>query len=324
MIITQTPLRISFLGGGTDFPDFYHQHGGAVLSTAIDKYVYCIVKKRFDDLIYINYSKKEIVDSVDMIEHEICREAMRIVGIKRGIEISFLSDIPSTGSGLGSSSSVAVGVLNALYQYIGRTCDAKKLAEDAIKIEIEILKKPIGVQDQYIAAYGGLKYFEFGPSGVVVKTPEVSDKTFIELNEMIMLFFTGQTRDSGTVLKEQKSKIVTNIELLDKIRLQAIKAEKCIKQGQLKKMGQLLDDSWQLKKKLASNISNLAIDEMYKAAKQAGAIGGKIAGAGSGGFLLLLVDPGKKNKVRKALSDFKYLPINHSADGSKVIFNIRQ
>ena len=163
MIITQTPLRISFAGGGTDFPDFFTEHGGAVVSTAIDKFVYCIVKERFDEKIYVNWTKKEIVDAVEQIEHELVREALRKVGVSKGVEISFLSDIPAEGSGLGSSSSVTVGVLNALYQYIGETPTAEQLAREACEIEIEILRKPIGVQDQYIAAYGGLRCFEFGP-----------------------------------------------------------------------------------------------------------------------------------------------------------------
>lgn len=324
MIITQTPLRISFFGGGTDFPDFYRQHGGAVLSTGIDKYVYCIVKKRFDDLIYINYSKKEIVENIDQIEHDLCREAMRLTGVEKGIEISFLSDIPSTGSGLGSSSSVLVGLLNALYQYTGKMCDAKKLAEDAVLIEIGILKKPIGVQDQYIAAYGGINFFSFDAKGILVSPIELAEKTRIELNEMLMLFYTGQTRESSAVLTEQKAKIQDNTSNLIAIKGHAYLARELFKKGQMKKLGGLLDQSWQLKKQLSSNISNNDIDEMYKKAIQAGAYGGKIAGAGNGGFLLLLVDPGKKNKVRKALSGHRYTPISLAADGSKVIFNIRQ
>jgi D-glycero-alpha-D-manno-heptose-7-phosphate kinase len=157
VIITQTPLRISLAGGGTDFPDFYENNGGCVVSTAIDKYVYCIAKERFDDKIYVSWSKKEIVESVDQIEHELVREAMRKVGVTKGIEISFLSDIPAEGSGLGSSSSVTVGVLNALYHYVGAVPTPERLAREACDIEIRILGKPIGVQDQYIAAYGGLR-----------------------------------------------------------------------------------------------------------------------------------------------------------------------
>ena len=167
MIITQTPLRLSFFGGNTDFPDYYLKHGGCVLTTAIDKYIYCIVKKRFDKKIYINYSKKEIVNSVDEIEHELVREALKKTGVENGVEITFLADIPSEGSGLGSSSAVLVGVLNALHHFIGETPSARQLAEEAVDIEVNILKKPIGVQDQYIAAFGGLRFIEFHPSNQV-------------------------------------------------------------------------------------------------------------------------------------------------------------
>src|SRR2546422_365088 len=171
MIITQTPLRVSLAGGGTDFRDFYEKHGGCVVSSAIDKYVYCIVKERFDDKIYVNWSKKEIVDSIDQIEHELVREAMRRVGVSKGIEISFLSDIPAEGSGLGSSSSVTVGVLNALHHYVGSSTTAERLAREACEIEIETLGKPIGVQDQYIAAYGGLRCLCFGPGRPIEVAP---------------------------------------------------------------------------------------------------------------------------------------------------------
>src|SRR2546422_9286443 len=177
MIITQTPLRVSVACGGTDFRDFYEQSGGCAVSTAIDKYVYCIVKERFDDKIYVNWSKKEIVDSIDQIEHELVREAMRKVGVTKGVEISFLSDIPAEGSGLGSSSSVTVGVLHALYQYIDETPTAELLARQTCMIEIDILRKPIGVQDQYIAAYGGVRWFQFGPGRAAAAAPTTASPT---------------------------------------------------------------------------------------------------------------------------------------------------
>src|ERR1043166_3630220 len=187
MIITQTPLRVSLAGGGTDFPDFYEKHGGCVVSSAIDKSLYCIVKERFDDKIYVNWTKKEIVDSVDQIEHELVREAMRKVGVTKGIEISFLSDIPAEGSGLGSSSSVTVGVLNTLYHYVGATPTTEQLARDACEIEIGILGKPIGVQDQYIAAFGGLRCFEFGPGrGVKVTAVEPTRTALEDLDNMFI------------------------------------------------------------------------------------------------------------------------------------------
>src|SRR5712691_4983772 len=213
MIITQTPLRISFAGGGTDLPDFYEKHGGAVCSSAIDKFVYCIVKERFDDKIYVNWTKKEIVDSVDEIEHELVREAMRKIGVTKAVEISFLSDIPAEGSGLGSSSSVTVGVLNALYHFVGATPTAEQLALEACDIEINILKKPIGVQDQYIAAYGGLRRFQFGPGRDVKATSVKTTRATLEdLDNMTMLFFTGKTRQASSILSQQKSNIGQKVE----------------------------------------------------------------------------------------------------------------
>src|SRR3989344_9515070 len=187
MIITQTPLRISFVGGGTDISDFYQKYGGAVISTAINKYVYVIVKERFDEMIYLNWMKKEIVSRVDDIEHELIREAMKKTGVLKGVEITTLSDIPAEGSGLGSSSSVTVGLLQALYQYRGEIVDAERLASEACQIEIEILKKPIGKQDQYIAAYGGLKHFSFHQNGqVTVSRPNISDEVINELNQKLL------------------------------------------------------------------------------------------------------------------------------------------
>jgi D-glycero-alpha-D-manno-heptose-7-phosphate kinase len=208
VIITQTPLRISFLGGGTDFPDFYREYGGCVVTTAIDKYVYCIVKERFDKQIYVNYSVKEIVDSVGELKHELVREAMRMSGVKDGVEITFLSDVPGAGSGLGSSSSVTVGVLNALYQHTGRPTAAETLASQACEIEIKILGKPIGVQDQYIAAYGGVNFMEFHKDGKISVEPVgLSEEQLDDLSNYMMVFFTGRTRQANTVLAEQKKNI---------------------------------------------------------------------------------------------------------------------
>ena len=232
MIITQTPLRISLAGGGTDFPDFFEQHGGRVVSTAIDKYVYCIAKERFDDKIYVNWTKKEIVESVDQIEHELVREAMRKVGVQKGIEISFLSDIPAEGSGLGSSSSVTVGVLNALYHYVGATPTIEQLAREACEIEIGILGKPIGVQDQYIAAYGGLRFFEFGPGpGVKVSSVRTTRTVLEDLDNMLMLFYTGKTRQASSILSQQKSNIGGKVDVLQQMAQQAQHVQQVDRRG---------------------------------------------------------------------------------------------
>ena len=176
MIVVRTPLRISFLGGGTDFPDYYRDHGGLVLSTAIDKYIYVIVKQRFDNMIYVNYSRKEIVENVDEIQHELVREAMHITGVKRGVEITTLADVPSSGTGLGSSSTVTVGLLQALYSYSGQLVTAETLARNACEIEIDRCEKPIGVQDQYIAAYGGFRAISFEKDAVTVSKLGLNDE----------------------------------------------------------------------------------------------------------------------------------------------------
>lgn len=325
MIITQTPLRISFAGGGTDFPDFFVEHGGAVVSSAIDKFVYCIVKERFDDKIYVNWTKKEIVDSVDQIEHGLVREAMRKVGVTKGIEISFLSDIPAEGSGLGSSSSVTVGVLNALYQYVGETPTAERLAREACDIEIDILKKPIGVQDQYIAAYGGLRCFEFGP-GQEVKIGMVgASRTALEdLDNMLMLFFTGKTRQAATILSQQKSNIGGKVDVLKAMSAQAREVREQIEEGDIEGLGPLLHRAWEAKRKLAQGISSSDMDAIYERAIHAGALGGKISGAGGGGFFLLCVPSDKRRSVRRALADLREMPFRLERGGSRMVLNIQR
>lgn len=325
MIITQTPLRISFLGGNTDFPDFYLKHGGAVLTTAIDKYIYCIVSERFDDKIYINWSKKEIVDNVFQIEHELVREALKKTGIKKGIEITFLADIPSEGSGLGSSGAVLVGLLNALYHYLGKTPTAQQLAKEAVEIEINRLKKPVGVQDQYIAAFGGLRYLQFQTNGrILVEKVELSNGQLADLNSSLMMFFSGRTRPSKNVLTTVKSNLSKKIRILNRTKHLARSGYRALQNGQIKKIGELLNEYWQLKKTMAVNVSDREIDKMYDRAKKAGAIGGKIAGAGGGGFMILVVPSDYRQKVRRALSQYQELPFHLERDGSKVIFNVRR
>jgi len=325
MIITQTPMRISFAGGGTDFPEFFVEHGGAVVSSAIDKFVYCIVKERFDDKIYVNWTKKEIVDSVDQIEHELVREAMRKVGVAKGIEISFLSDIPAEGSGLGSSGSVTVGVLNALYHYVGTTPTAERLAREACEIEIETLKKPVGVQDQYIAAYGGLRCLEFGP-GREVKTDTVhASRTALEdLDNMLMLFFTGKTRASATILSAQKSNIADKVPVLRQMTQQAHEVRRLLESDAVDRLGALLHHAWESKRKLAQGISSCEMDEIYARAVKAGALGGKIAGAGGGGFFLLCVPSDKRQAVRQALSNLREMPFRLERGGSRVVLNMQR
>lgn len=325
MIITQTPLRISLAGGGTDFPGFFEKHGGAVVSSAIDKYVHCIVKERFDSKIYVNWTKKEIVDSVDEIEHELVREAMRKVGVSKGVEISFLSDIPAEGSGLGSSSSVTVGVLNALYHFVDATPTIEQLAREACEIEIEILGKPIGVQDQYIAAYGGLRCFEFGPGKTTkVSSLTASRATLDDLDNMLMLFFTGKTRQASGILAQQKSNIGQKVDVLQQMTGQAHQVRQLIETGDIDGLGALLHQGWEAKRKLAQGVSSSDLDEIYERAMKAGALGGKISGAGGGGFFLLCVPSHKRQAVRQALRELREMPFRLERGGSRVVLNMQR
>lgn len=325
MIITQTPLRISFAGGGTDFKGFYDCSYGSVVSTAIDKYIYVIVKERFDDKIRIGYTKTEMVDSVDDIEHELIREAMRMVGIRNGIEISTMADIPSEGSGLGSSSTVTVGVLNALYAYKGEVITPDILADQACKIEIDILGKPIGKQDQYIAAYGGFKHFRFFADERVESSKiRLEESSCHSLYESLMLFYTGVTRKASTVLSEQKSNIADKMDVLLEMRDQSDELANSLQNGNLTSVGDTLRKGWMKKRQLACGISNPEIDELCEMAMSAGATGCKVTGAGGGGFFLICTPPENRAVVRKKLAHLRELPINFSRDGSKVIFNVRR
>lgn len=325
MIITQTPLRISLLGGGTDFEEYYSHRPGLVVSSAIDKFVYVIIKERYDDLIYINYSKKEIVHSVQEIQHELVREAMLQTGVEKGVEITMLADIPSEGSGLGSSSSILVGLLNALYLYAGSQVTAELLAHQSAQIEILRCRKPIGKQDHYIAAFGGLCSIQFLGSGeVLVERHRLTDKQRRELDSNLLLFFTGTTRQSSEILAEQQSKTATRLAELDMIRSLAVDAQRAVKEGEFGLIGPLLHKNWEFKKKLASRITSPEIDRMYERARSAGATGGKIAGAGGGGFLLLYCPHEKQQEVREALKEYREMPFLFEVDGSKAIFNYRR
>ena len=323
MIVVRTPLRISFLGGGTDFPDYYRNHGGLVLSTAIDKYIYVIVKQRFDNMIYVNYSRKEIVENVDEIQHELVREAMQITGVKRGVEITTLADVPSSGTGLGSSSTVTVGLLQALYSYSGKLVTAETLARNACEIEIGRCKKPIGMQDQYIAAYGGFREISFEKDDVVtVSKLGLNDELIRRLNRNMMLFYTNVTRSSESILVEQRENISEREDSLAGLRELAAQARDCLKNGDLSEFGNMLHNGWELKRGLASGVSNHQLDDLYNASRKAGAIGGKIAGAGGGGFLLLYAPLAAQDDVRNALSNLRELPFLFERDGSRVVFDL--
>lgn len=325
MIIVQTPLRVSLFGGGTDFPSYYLQHGGCVLTTAIDKYIFVTIKKRFDHKLRIGYTHTEMVDHVDEVKHELIRESLRKTGICEGVEITTMGDIPSEGSGLGSSSTVTVGALHAMYAFNRELVLAEKLAQEACEIEIETLGKPIGIQDQYIAAYGGLRFMEFHTDGrVTSQRITLEDRALRFLNENLLLFFTGVTRKAEGILSEQKANIQDKSAVLYEMKQIAHRACHELQSGNIEAIGHLLHESWLLKKRLASQISNNTLDEMYETARKAGALGGKISGAGGGGFLLLYCPKEKHEIVRDALGHLQELPFKLGQDGSKVIFDYQR
>ncbi len=323
MIITQSPLRIGLLGGGTDLPDYYRLHGGRVLNCALDKYVYVIVKQRFDDDIYVNYSRKEIVSRVDDLEHELVREAMKMTGVLSGVEITTLADIPSAGSGLGSSSAVTVGLLHALFAYQGIQVSAYELAERACAIEIDYCGKPIGKQDQYIAALGGIRDLRFGPGEDVVADELVlSAGDRRALQQQIMLFYTGVTRSADVILAEQNANVEIIRPQLDLLRDLAGLAVGRLRCGEVDELGAAVREGWEAKRKLASGVSNDQIDRAVARALEAGATGAKLTGAGGGGFLLAICPLERQRAVRESLADMREMPVKLDRLGSRVVLNV--
>ena len=320
MIITKTPLRISFTGGGTDLPDYYQKHGGAVVSAGINKYIYVTVNKKFDSKIRVSYSQTEIVDEVEELHHELVRECLKLVGIKGGIEITSIADIPS-GTGLGSSSAFTVGLLNALHVYDGYSPSSEELAQQACRVEIGVLKHPIGKQDQYAAAYGGMNYFQFDPDDTVTRGRiYLSDGDARKMRQKLMLFYTGLTHNANTILKEQKQNTAAKMETLDYMKSQAVVMYRELSQkGFNESFGRALRDGWEKKRSLASTITNGAINECYNRALQAGAVGGKLLGAGGGGFLLFYCDEDKQEAVERAVG-LPRVNFHVSLRGSRVIF----
>lgn len=320
MIITKTPLRISFTGGGTDLSAYYKTCYGAVMSAGINKYVYITINKRFDDTIRISYSKTEIVDDLKEIQHDIAKACMQMTGVEKGVEITSISDIPA-GTGLGSSSSFTVGLLNALYTYCGERLSAHELAEKACQIEIDILKHPIGKQDQYAAAYGGVNYFSFERDGKVNREKiEITDNEKQLMDRKLMMFYTGIRRSADCILEKQSAETSKKLDILNYMRNQADEMKKLlIEEGFNDKFAVMLDKAWQKKKTVTDGISNLEIDEYYKAAINAGALGGKLLGAGGGGFILLYCDESKQDAVRKAIG-LRELDFRIARYGSRVVY----
>jgi len=327
MIITRTPFRVTLGGGGTDLPSFYTEHGGFVLAVAIDKYMYLNVNTPIvDDLIRVQYSKTEIVNRADEIQHTLVREALYLFEIENGIEIVSMADIPA-GTGLGSSSCYLVGLLNALHALTRTPVSTKGLAEEACHIELDRLKKPIGKQDQYMAAFGAFTTMEISRDGVVhVSHPPLTVDLVSALESNMMLFYTGAARDAVSILQKQDGAMKRNdsvvVSSLREIKDIGIEISDSILKGNLRRFGELLDVHWQTKKHLSNGISNPQIDDWYDLAKRCGAIGGKISGAGGGGFLMLYCE-GSKAALREAMRKSGLLELNFrfEFEGSKVVFD---
>ncbi|EKD62938.1 MAG: hypothetical protein ACD_52C00014G0004 [uncultured bacterium] len=324
MLISKTPLRVSFVGGGTDIPWYYKKYGGAVVSTAINKYIYITINTKFDHKIRVSYSKTEIVDKVHDLRHELVREALKLTKLDGGIEITSISDIPSEGTGLGSSSTYTVGLLNALYAFKSKHVGAEQLAREACKIEVDVLGKPVGKQDQYIASFGGLQYLRFNKNGSVYIDPIItSDKTKTMLNKNLLLLYTGLTRSASTVLDSQKRSVMTNpakIKLMQKMADLAAESRRALEKGKIDDFGTLLHQNWMLKKQLSTGISISKVDYWYRLARKCGALGGKLCGAGGGGFLLLYAPYGKHKSILNALKTLRPIGFELEPQGSKIIY----
>lgn len=325
MVVTRTPLRVSFAGGGTDLPDFYEFDEGAVLSAAVDKYVYVTVKRHselFNEPIRLNYSRTEQVSSIDEIENNIARECLKFLDIEPPIFISTVADMPAS-TGMGGSSAFAVGLLNALHAFRGERVTAGQLAEEACYIEMEVLKEPIGKQDQYAAAFGGLNLLRFGRGGRVMVEPQhVVNGSVPKLFSNIMMFWTGHQRAAASVLSEQKSRTPSNMGVLMQMRAQAYELRKlfCSHEIDIERLGRTLHEGWELKRQLGSKISSVDLDRYYARAMDAGAEGGRLCGAGGGGFLMFLVKPEMQTRVRQALANLTYLPLGYEVHGSRVLY----
>lgn len=327
MIITRTPFRVTLGGGGTDLPSYYSQYGGFIFAAGINKYMFLNVNRPIvDDLIRVKYSKSEIVDNINNLSHDIAREILRKMGIEQAIEIVSMAYVPS-GTGLGSSSSYAVGLLNALHTLKRNYISLQDLAEEACHIEIDILKKPIGKQDQYMAAFGGLTVLDIYKDGTVnVRPANVSISTLDELQRNMMLFFTGLSRESMTILSEQSKatdnndkKIVDNLHYIKDLGYRILEA---IEGGDLTKFGLLMHEHWEHKKKLSSKITNPEFNKIYELARANGALGGKITGAGGGGFFVFYTEK-DRCKLRDVLTKAGLREMRYRFDfeGTKVLVN---
>jgi D-glycero-alpha-D-manno-heptose-7-phosphate kinase len=324
VIISRTPLRMSFVGGGSDLPVFYRRFGGAVVSTAINQFVYVTINRKFDDRIRVSYSRTEEAGSVERIRHPLVREALKLLGIKGGVEITSIADIPAKGTGLGSSSSFTVGLLNALHAHAERHAGAEQLAQESSQIEIERCGEPIGKQDQYAAAYGGLNYFQFNPDDSVSVQPIICKRQTLErLESQTLIFYTGITRSASGILKHQQAALVAGrkkqkvmqrmVELAEQLR-------RDLQQNRADTLGPIIHEGWLLKKSLTPGVSTGAIDGWYTKARKEGAVGGKLLGAGAGGFLMFQAPPDRHEAIARALRGLRRMQMGFEQQGSRIIF----
>jgi D-glycero-alpha-D-manno-heptose-7-phosphate kinase len=322
MIMSRTPLRLSFFGGGTDIQNFYSTSYGAVLSTAIKKYVYVSVIRRFHKDIRIGYSKTETVNSAEEIENQTVRQVLLDRRISGQIEVDIMADVPGTGTGLGSSSALTVGLLNAIYLYQGKERSAEELAAEACDLEINQLKKPIGKQDQYASALGDMRYIRFSKDGKVTSEKvKMSENTRRDLEEnMISFYIPNPNREGDKILKHQNSRLSENAKALEIMRDQAAEGRSYLEDGDLESFAKMLDKAWELKRGLSSKISNPLIDKYYKTGLKLGAIGGKLSGAGGSGFLTFLCDPKLHSKLQAEFRALEQMKMQLEKEGTRIVY----
>lgn len=324
MIVSRTPMRMSFVGGGSDLPSFYRRFGGAVVSTAIDKYMYITVNRKFDSGVRASYSKTEEVEHCHELQHPLIRSVLELLGIDGGVELASMADIPARGTGLGSSSSFTVGLLHALHAFQHRYVSAEDLARESCHIEIDVCGEPIGKQDQYAAAYGGLNYIRFHPDDTVSVDPIVCHPdTVRRLEERIVVFFTGRSRSASALLAEQSQRTASEERIQDTLKKMVglaadLKIE--LEKNNLDAFGEILHENWVLKKSLVEAISDAEIEGWYDAARNAGASGGKLLGAGRGGFLMFFAAPERHDEIRRVLPGLRPMKFCLDSNGSQIIF----
>lgn len=323
MIISKTPLRISFCGGGSDLPSFYKKHGGCVLSTAIDKYIYISSVKSFNESVtQLKYSEVETTTDVNKIKHPVFREMLKQYGLS-GLEMNSTSDIPA-GTGLGSSSTFAVGLSNVLNTRLGRTVSSEELAQDACHMEMEVLREPIGKQDQYAAAYGGLNFIEFEKDGSVSVEPvRMTDEAKSKLNDRLFMLYLGGTRSASAILKNHGKNVTSGDAEMNQLKMCDLARDlrTYLEDGNLDAMGEVLDKGWKLKRTLSTGITNPEIDLVYEEITSKGAIGGKLLGAGGNGFMLFYADERTRSEIMGSACDHAWTPFSFDPKGSRIIYN---